>query len=255
MPTPSSQRLTVDGALVEVQLSRGAGPVLLLINGAGGPLAGWMRVWEPLAALGTVVAWDRPGSGASEAPREDQTSAAVVRQVRALLGALAVPGPYILVGHSLGGLHAQYFARAHPNDVAGVVLLEATAAQDIAAMAASSSRLQRRLQTLLDRLWPPDPHSEVVHAAASAAQVDALPPFPPVPLAVVTGTRPALAWLTPRAQREARSQHQEALARLSPLGRQIMASRSGHFPQISEPALVVQTIADLVRVSAARAAP
>jgi pimeloyl-ACP methyl ester carboxylesterase len=214
-----------------------------------------MRVWEPLAALGTVVAWNRPGIGASQPPRVAQTSAAIVEQLRALLLALAVPPPYVLVGHSLGGLHVQYFTRNHPDEVSAVVLLDATAPQDVATMAAGASRLQRSAEALLDRLWPPDPHSEVVHAKASAAQVQSSPDFPAIPLAVISGTRPALSWLTPRPQREARALHQQALSRLSPLGTQTLASRSGHFPQISEPALVVKVITNIVHAVSGCAAP
>lgn len=251
MPSQRSELLMLDGSRVEVQCARRPGPAIVLINGAGGPLAGWMRVWGGLTALGTVVAWNRPGLGASDRPRVDQTSEAVTRQMQALRCALAIPGPCVLVGHSLGGLHALHFARSHPADVAAAVLLEATAPDDVAAMSDQASPLQRGLLTLVNRLWPPDPHSEVVHAPASAAQVQALPPFPPVPLAVVTGTRPALAWLTPRSQQVARRQHQGALARLSPAGSQVLAQRSGHFPQLSEPGLVVQVIADVCRAAGA----
>lgn len=206
-----------------------------------------MRVWEPLTELGTVVAWTRPGIGASDSPHVDQTSEAVSRQLQALLTALAIPGPYVLVGHSLGGLHALHFARSHPAQTAAVLLLEATAPQDMAAMAEHASPLQRGTQALIDRLWPPHPHSEVVHARASAAQLAGLPPFPPIPLAVVTGMRPPLAWLTPSSQRAARSLHQRALVQQSPLGSHVLAQGSGHFPQLSEPGLVVQAICDVCR--------
>lgn len=138
--------------------------------------------------------------GAGDPPHVDQTSEAVTRQLKALLCALAIPGPYGLVGHSPGGLHALHFALSRPAHTAAVVLLEASAPEDVAAMAAHASTLQRGLVALIDRLWPPHPQSEVVRARASAAQAAGLPPFPPVPLAVVTGMRPALAWLTPRAQ-------------------------------------------------------
>lgn len=249
-PPPRTETLILDGRRVALWCARRPGPAIVLINGAGGPLEGWMRVWPGLSALGTLVAWNRPGIGASQAPTVDQSAAAVGVQLRALLAALAVAGPYVLVGHSLGGLHALHLARSHPAEVAAVVLLDATAPDDVAAMAAHASPLQRGLQALVDRLWPPDPHSEALHARASVQQLAALPPFPPVPLAVVSGTRPALAWLTPRAQREARARHQAALARLSPAGSQVLATRSGHFPQLSEPELVVRVVAEVCRAAA-----
>lgn len=252
MRSPSREVLTLDGRRVEVQCARRPGPAIVLINGAGGPLDGWMRVWGPLTELGTVVAWNRPGIGASDPPHVDQNSEAVTRQLLALLAALAIPGPYVLVGHSLGGLHALHFARSHPAHTAAMVLLEATAPQDMAAMAEHASPLQRGLQALIDRWWPPHPHSEVVHARTSAAQLAGLPPFPLVPLTVVTGMRPAMAWLTPSAQRAARCRHQRSLVDLSPHGSHVLAHRSGHFPQLSEPALVVQTISDLSRAASSQ---
>jgi pimeloyl-ACP methyl ester carboxylesterase len=188
MPRPGIEILTLDGRRVEVQCERRPGPVIVLINGAGGPLDGWMRVWGPLTELSTVVAWNRPGIGASDPPHLDQTSEAVTRQLKALLCALAIPGPYVLVGHSLGGLHALHFAGSHPAHTAAVVLLEATAPEDVAAMAEHASALQRGL-------------------------------------------------------------NQNAMVQLSPLGSQVRAHRSGHFPQLSEPTLVVQVIADLCRAA------
>lgn len=247
MPKPRTEVLTLDGRRVEVRCARRPGPVIVLINGAGGPLDGWMRVWEALAEVGTVVAWNRPGIGASDPPDVAQTSEAATRQLRALLAALAIPGPYVLVGHSLGGLHALHFSRSHPADTAAVVLLEATAPQDVAAMAEHASVLQGGLKALIDRVLPLHPHNEVALASTSAAQVGALPPFPPVPLAVVTGMRPALAWLTPASQWAARMRHQRALVQLSPLGSHVLAHHSGHFPQLTEPALVVQVIGDACR--------
>jgi len=211
---------------------------MVLINGAGGPLDGWMRVWQALAELGTVVAWNRPGIGASDPPHVAQTSEAVTHQLHALLTVMAIPGPHVLVGHSLGGLHAMHFARSHPADTAAVVLLEATAAQDVAAMAEHPSALQRALKSLIDRVWPPHPHSEVVHAPTSAAQLG--------------GLRPALAWLTPASQRAARLRHQRALVHLSPHGSHVLAHRSGHFPQLTEPALVVRVIGDACRAAGAQ---
>jgi pimeloyl-ACP methyl ester carboxylesterase len=69
------------------------------------------------------VTYDRAGYGASEVgplPRDSRTE---VEELRALLARLKIPRPYILVGHSLGGLNVQVYARFHPEEVAGMVLL------------------------------------------------------------------------------------------------------------------------------------
>lgn len=105
----------------------GAGtPAVVLINGAGGPLAGWGALFNELAAGTRVVAYNRPGIGRSAAPDRAQEGAAVVAALRDLLAAVGVAPPYLLVGHSLGGLYLQLFARLHPDEVAGLLLIDSS---------------------------------------------------------------------------------------------------------------------------------
>ncbi|NRF67025.1 alpha/beta fold hydrolase [Aquincola sp. S2] len=240
--TPPVHPVLLDDRRHDVLRLGSGAPVIVLINGAGGPVDAWFRLLPLLDGLGTLFAYNRPGIGRSAPPQAPQTSAEVVRTLRRLLAALRLAPPYLLVAHSLGGLHAQWFARAHPQEVGAVVLLDATAPQDIALMQSGESALQRGLRRLIDRWSPPDPLGETQQAAISAAALQALPPFPPLPLRVITGARPALRWLTPAAQLAGRAQHQQELARLSPCGRQLIAARSGHFPQFTEPALVAAAI-------------
>lgn len=250
-PLPASRLVDVDGEATELILAGEGRPAVVLINGSGGPLAGWMRVFDALAARTTVLAYNRPGVGRSARPASDQTAAAMVTRLHRLLALLRLPSPYVLVGHSFGGLVAQLFARQHPADVAGVVLLEATAAQDLTALKAHENALQKGLAWLMRRLVPPQRWHETEHTARSAAELAAAPPFPPVPLRVVTGTKPAMAWATRPALLQARAEHQRGLAALSPRGRQVLAEKSGHFPQFSEPERVVQTVLELIDPAAA----
>lgn len=252
-PLPPSRIVDVDGRAVELLLAGEGRPAVVLINGSGGPLAGWMRVFDAIAARTTTLAYNRPGIGRSARPVADQTASEMVAALRRLLATLQLPPPYVLVGHSFGGLVAHLFARLHPAEVAGVVLLEASAPEDLTGLKAHENALQRSLARLMRLLMPPQPWHETEHTAATAAELAAAPPFPPVPLRVVTGMKPAMAWATKPALLQARAAHQRALAALSPLGRQVPAERSGHFPQFSEPALVVETVLALLpRPEAAR---
>lgn len=245
-PLPASQVVDVDGRAVEVLLAGRGGPAVVLVNGSGGPLAGWQRVFGGIAARTTTLAYNRPGIGRSAAPGEPQTAAAMAADLRRLLAALAVAPPYVLVGHSFGGLVANLFARRHPDEVAGVVLLEASAPEDLTALKAHENALQKGLAWLMGQLAPLPAWHETRHAPASARELAAAPPFPPRPLRVVTGTRPAMAWATKPALLQARAAHQRTLAALSPQGRQVLAEKSGHFPQFSEPELVVATVLEVV---------
>lgn len=247
---PSKQQLTIaDQGLCYTLTGEGAGPVIVLINGSGGPLEAWYKLYPRIAQLGSrVLAYDRPGVGGSAKPTVPQTAAAAVALLRGLLGALGLPGPYLLLGHSFGGLHANLFARLHPEEVSGVVLLEATAPSDIGSMRQFQSAAQRTINQLLNLFSRPDPNDEVSHEQQTVAQIAAAPPFPAVPLRVITGSKTMPGWMTSVAAMEQRRRNQQGLLALSPQGAQLLAERSGHFPQMSEPALVIEAVAQVLSI-------
>jgi len=219
-------------------------PAIVLVNGAGGPLAGWSRVLPRLAELGTVVAYDRLGVGRSSASRRPQTGEAIVAGLRDLLGTIGCDPPFVLVGHSLGGLYANLFARRHPDQVAAVVLLEAAHPGD-RSLVDLQPRWLRGVNRLLSRAGPRRRHeafTEERWVDETVRQLDAAGAFPPVPLAVVTGGRRPPRWLLPAAAAELRAANQRALAGLSPRSRHVVAARSGHFPQLSEPDVVIDAV-------------
>jgi len=89
--------------------------------------------------------------------------------------------------------------------------------------------------------------------ADTVAAIEAAGPFPEIPLTVVTGALdPPQRWVPQRA-RGARREHQLDLARLSPLGEHLIAMGSGHFPQLSEPAVVIGALRRLVAATRAYA--
>ena len=223
-------------------------PTIVLINGAGGPLEGWHKVFAELGTLGTVIAYNRPGMGKSSSPREAQTGDVMVDLLRRLLVDFGLVPPYVLVGHSLGGLIANLFARTYPGEVAGVVLLDATAPADVAEMAAFETTAQRLVRRLFDRLASTDEYGETAQLGRTVEQIVAAPAFPDVPIVVVSGGRSARVLRMSPAARAARAVHQRELVALSPRGGQIVAGGSGHFPQLTEPALVVEAVRRVIEV-------
>lgn len=77
-----------------------------------------------IAELTSSVLYDRAGTGWSEPAGLPRTAAEVTGELRELLRAAAIPGPYLLVGHSLGGAYARHYARCFPSEVAGLLLLD-----------------------------------------------------------------------------------------------------------------------------------
>jgi pimeloyl-ACP methyl ester carboxylesterase len=86
-------------------------------------------------------------------------------------------------------------------------------------------------------------------------EIEAAGPFPDVPLVVVTGGKAPPAWMMSPAAVGARRAHQQDLARMSPQGEQVIAQGSGHFPQLTEPQLVLDVLAQLVARATARPIP
>ena len=244
---------TRNGPLRYIVSGQGA-PTIVLFNGAGITLQGWRHLYPEIEALGTVFAWNRFGAGGSGRPVKPQTGAAVLASLRELLAHAGLQPPYVLVGHSMGGLYANLFARTYPQETAALLLLEATHPRDRAMLKGHEEQLAKVLQKLMSA----PQHRFRANLRAELSQIDniarelaAAPPFPDVPLTVVTGGKAPPKWLMPPAALLNKLDNQRALAALSPQGRQVIAEHSGHFPQLSEPGLVFQELARLLASSAA----
>jgi pimeloyl-ACP methyl ester carboxylesterase len=260
-PLPRVATLRTRAGRIAYALS-GRGPAsLLLLNGAGVPLDGWRGLYPAIERWGRVLAWNRPGLPGSDAPRQRQGGARVVATLRELLAATRLPPPYVLVGHSLGGLYAQVFARLHPDEVAGVLFLEATHPADRTLLKQHETQLVRALGNVLSlpqQAFRANVHAELLGVEDTVRELDSAGPFPPVPVRVVTGGKSPPGWLMSPAAVGARRANQQALARLSPLGEQVIAQRSGHFPQLTEPGVVLNVLQEILALhgtspSAARA--
>ncbi len=121
--------ITVDSAKIWINTmsidKRTAGqPVIVFESGYGTPMGNWDRVLEGAAALAPIVTYDRPGVGQSEAIEEMPTIKNVSDRLVRLLEYLELEPPYILVGHSLGGLYVRGFANYYPELLAGLIIVD-----------------------------------------------------------------------------------------------------------------------------------
>jgi pimeloyl-ACP methyl ester carboxylesterase len=116
----------VGGHRLHLDCTGSGGPTVVLMSGQGGFSASWARIAPDVADTTRVCAYDRAGQGWSEDAAEPQDGVAAAADVHALLDAAGEDGPYVLVGHSIGGDHAMVYADRYPEQVAGMVLLDAT---------------------------------------------------------------------------------------------------------------------------------
>ncbi len=127
-PLPVSATVErINGRTVESLLRQHAqagAPTVVFENGARETLDTWEMVLPTIARDATVFAYNRPGYGQSEASASARTGPATVEALRQLLRAKGLKPPYVLVGHSMGGLNTQLFARMYPGEVSGLVLVD-----------------------------------------------------------------------------------------------------------------------------------
>ena len=179
---------------------------------------------------------------------EPRTTRAVVDELGRLLRAASVAGPYVLVGHSLGGAYIRGYAARFPQDVVGMVLVDASHEDQFARFAATGWAMPppspgqdpervdpvMALQEIRQEKWRADiPLIVLTHGRAIAQAFPGITPE--------QATSIEAAWLD--MQRE--------LAVRSPQGRLVVAEKSGHYVHYEEPELVIQAIREVV--AAARA--
>ncbi|MDN4036486.1 alpha/beta fold hydrolase [Massilia sp. YIM B02443] len=124
-PVPTVE--TIAGRQLESLIIRhpASKDVIVFEGGSRNTIEKWGVVPQLLARDATVFAYNRPGYGHSEAAPTPRDGRTVVEELRAVLRHKGLKPPYVLVGHSLGGLYVQLFARAYPDEVKGLVLVDA----------------------------------------------------------------------------------------------------------------------------------
>jgi len=123
-PMPG-QLVDVGGRRLYLHCTGSGSPTVVLVSGLAETSTYWGGWIAPAVARNTTVCvYDRAGQGWSDPPSGPQDGVAVAVDLHALLHRAQVPGSYVLVGHSTGGAYARIFAARHPDQVAGMVMLD-----------------------------------------------------------------------------------------------------------------------------------
>src|SRR5215216_1386709 len=101
-------------------------PTVILEAANLGMSAHWVRVQRQVAETTRVCAYDRAGMGWSESGPEPRDARQISGELHTLLSKAGIEGPYVLVGHSYGGLYARMYAARYSEEVAGVVLVDSS---------------------------------------------------------------------------------------------------------------------------------
>ena len=221
----------------------GHGPRTVVFEaGLGDTLDVWNNVQPLIAASCTrTIAYTRagyPGSDAAGGPRDAQT---IVAELRTELKRRGIRPPYVLVGHSLGGLYMQYFARHYPTEVEGLLLVDSTHWNQQMRLGPDSQDVFGRRSTVLFMPWIM--RRELLDSISAGEQVNLSPHAVAFPTIVLSRTR-ALNGETLASQVRSDNQ-QDEIAAAFPSARHVRVDNSGHYIQRDRPEVVVAAAREL----------
>lgn len=224
-------------------------PVVVMDAGMGNTSDVWSLVQSQVAQFARVCSYDRAGMGKSDREPKAHSSQDVVDDLHQLLANAGVNPPYVLVGHSLGGMNVRLYANYYPKEVVGMVLVDSTHEEE------NDRMLALLPPEILKKAKPEDMmirSTENIDFNRSVAQLRAANWRNDFPLVVLTrGSAtlnpndyavPALA----SKFEEIRLELQKELVRRSSRGKQIIAEKSGHNIHRDQPELVIGAISRVV---------
>jgi pimeloyl-ACP methyl ester carboxylesterase len=263
---PPGRMVSVAGRRLHLFCSGDRSPSIVIEQGAGSPSSLWWPIQEKMAAFARVCTYDRAGYLWSEPVHRPRSVRERAEELYLLLRAAGVPGPYLLVAHSYGGLIVRDFALRHPEAMAGLVLIDtpdepSLCEPEVQALYARMrfvmkfleagsrfglTRLLRGIPAAREALWfvRPDEYAATADDLASLKVLDCSPPVPgqlrDLPVAILTHGQPFPGpfsvlesnWLAA----------QQRLAMLSRRTALITAEDSSHMIHLEQPDLVVDTV-------------
>lgn len=235
---PGATVETVGQRQIEHRLTGQGTPAVVFDNGLGGTLDWWAKVVPELEADTTVLAYNRSGYGRSspvDTPRDGQH---VVQELRDLLRERGLAPPYVLVGHSLGGLYMQWFARRYPQEVQALVLVDSTHPAQMQGQG-DPENWPAWVRVAFNAFTNDAAKAEFKAIDATGQSVLSMPSYTSGPVEVLSALRPMQDRSSPMSEHG--NQLRSNLVSLYPGARQVWVD-SGHAMPLEAPDAVVSAV-------------
>ena len=248
-------RVDVGGRKLHARIFGQGSPTVVLISGANAMQSTWNALAGLLAESATVLTFDRAGYGKSEIGEKPAHARQAALDLRRLLEELAVPKPYLVVGHSYGDRVARIYASLFPEGLGGLILMEGTPPGFLKAQkkVLSGTDLETWERMESARPVPAHPRTEADYNPISLEQAERVGPLPRIPcLVLIAGARrenvvpPAY---SPEARRNLsllRLDMQKKMAEEIPGGRFIVFDELSHGMHLDNPAPIAGAIKDMI---------
>lgn len=240
---PGNQNVELSGVRYSIAQSGTGKAVVVFENGLASKKEVWNVVASEIAKTNTVFTYDRTGQGGSSSSNEPRNGSHIVEELRSLLIAQGLQPPYVLVGHSLGGLYMQLYARKYPQEVSGLVLVDSTHPLHFANEGAPQNRSMLSRAVVAVGMWG-NTHDEYQNIADTGKAVFGLPPL--------RAEIPAIILIAPQASPDSKdaslnrdNELRWDFAKLYPQA-QVRDTHTGHNVHGENPQLVVKTIQEVL---------
>jgi len=245
------ERLNIDGRYLWYEYAGTQTPTVVFDAGFATDSETWNLVWADVIALTGAFRYDRAGVGQSDPASYPRTSYDIISELRALLAHAHIPPPYILVGHSFGGLNMQLYAQCFPLEVVGLVLVDSMLGgqSDVLCVILPPERPDEdaELRALRKELMSDNPIlPENINVKASEKQV-CVGTFPVhLPVTAISSTVSDFpAGIAKRADNNMLVLIRKFLSQFAH-SRHIFAENSGHYIQLDRPDIVIASIQEMV---------
>lgn len=206
-------------------------------NGLSGRMEWWKEVIPEISKEATTFAYNRPGYGNSDPVSTPRDGLHIVEELRKLLRSKDLKPPYILVGHSMGGLYMQLFARRYPDEVSALILVDSTHPKQLEGEG-SLDRQSFFVKGLIGMLVTGTAKEELDLLPQTGTQLLSLPTLVGKPVFVLSASEP----LEEKSKlADDANEKRKDIARLYPGSKQIWV-KSGHGIPLEKPEAVISAI-------------
>lgn len=238
---PNAMTDHVDNRRVEYTLTRNGNQAVIFENGLGGTMDWWAKVFLEISKNTTAFAYNRPGYGKSDSVSTPRDGIHIVDELRSLLKSKNLNPPYVLVGHSLGGLYMQLFARRYPDEVSALVLVDSTHPKQLKG-AGSSENWPTWLRIMFGVATSAVVKEELNAINVTGEDVLQLATFTGKPVFVLSALQPMKENST---LADDANEKRKDIARLYPGSKQIWVD-SGHGIPLEKPEAIISTIREVL---------